>query len=243
MKTGKTRALVVLSAISKETTLTADYPKELTAAVLRKIGLTSPELSQNIHDGKEGYFYGKRIYKPLIHSQLQGVVWDKRRQAYLIPGGYCLFYVGWRDDVVNAFIRGVENEPVFRLGAVEMKAVSATKTTLIHAGNEFTTLSPVVVTRDGRSVLYRDAPKEFCSLAEDNLRRKYHAIYGREYTGPLSLQVSSKMRAVPVYWGSAVVLGNVGRLIIKGTKEIIDLAHVTGLGRRNALGFGMLEAV
>ncbi len=216
--------------------------KPLTAAILGKISAASPSLASDIHDGRDGYMYGKRIYKPLTHSQLFGQVWDSDRQVFVFPGGHAILYVGWREDVVDAFSNGLKSNPVLCLGdTFTARLVTIADIPLVDSVTDvFMPCGPIVARHNGKYVVQRDDPQMFINMLRDNLVRKHTAIKGCPPSAPLSINVPGKMQTVPLRWGSFSVIGNRGNIRIKGDPDFMRIVMAVGIGKYNSIGCGML---
>jgi CRISPR-associated endoribonuclease Cas6 len=210
----------------------------LTAAILSKISAANPSLAANVHDGRDGYMYGKRIFKPLIHSQLMGQVWDREKRVITFPGGHAILYVGWRDDVVEAFKKGMHDHPGLQLGNFTARLINVADVPLVAPDN-LSTGGPIAIWHNSKYVLHRNNPGLFLDLLKDNLRRKYTAIMGVPPDADPSFAFDS-MSPAPMRWGEISILGNKGRLSIKGSSEMKKFVLAVGVGKYNTIGCGML---
>lgn len=107
-------------------------------------------------------------------------------------------------------------------------------------------LSPILAyrTMNGERRSYNPLQAEFCQLIADNFGRKYQAFTG---TKPEPIQlipkaVGAKDKTVTNYKGSWLT-GWGGEYRLKGKPEYLNFLYNTGLGPRNAAGFGMFELI
>jgi CRISPR-associated endoribonuclease Cas6 len=216
--------------------------RHLTSAILNKISAANPVLAANIHDGRDGYMYGQRIYKALTHSQVLGGMWDKDKRAFLFPGGHAILYLGWREDVVDAFTRGVKLHPDLRLGTTfNARLITVADVPLTDPGTDsFMPCGPVVVKHEGKYVEQRESPLLFIKMLKDNLLRKYTAMEGCPPESGVDIDIPRRMQTVPMRWGDFKVIGNRGTVQIKGNSDFIKFILAVGIGKYNSIGCGML---
>jgi len=254
------RAIAVLEA-PKKAGLKKTYGKGLTSAVLSKISAANPPLAQAIHDGDNCYRIKDKVFKPLTHSDLTGLVWNKENRVFEIPENHCTLYVGWRRDVVESFLNGIQKEPVFRVNGVEFKTIIATEVPAAPSGKTFKFSGPVVATkinmkkvRENPNVprchftdclICEQNPDLFKQAIKQNLLNKYEAVNGKTYEGKLEIKLPHPrgMYPAPVPWGKIDLIGNYGHIELDTEPEMLQLAFAIGLGKMNSLGYGMAFAV
>lgn len=92
----------------------------------------------------------------------------------------------------------------------------------------FRTVSPIVSPLDPAEIV-------------KNLQKKREAVEGK--SSPLDLKVTFfEMKPVKVKWNDQFfVWGKTGHVLIEGNPDDVSFAADVGLGRKNAMGFGMLR--
>lgn len=112
------------------------------------------------------------------------------------------------------------------------------------------TLSPVTIhstfeTADGRKKTYYYEPREhdFTDMIRQNLLRKYIAWYGKE-PDDTSFKIEEdkgrRTKCVSIYYHGFVIKGWAGDFRIHGSKELIRMALLSGIGARNSIGLGCI---
>lgn len=210
------------------------------------------KLSKFLHD--EGYAVGKRRFKLFTFSRIEGKVkFDREEKAFLvdIPFGIIIsspiehFVQSLAENMVRSDLIMLCNQRLY-LESINVYFIPELKPEIA-----IRMLSPVTVystleAPDGRKKTYYFSPfeKEFSQLLEENLRKKYKALYQMEPDG-LSfsiepLGIGKKHEKIIDYKGT-VIKGWMGKYKLKGSPELIKLAYDTGLGAKNSQGFGCFE--
>lgn len=207
----------------------------------------TPEYAKFLHE--EGYKANGRSYKLFTFSKLvienKTILDDKIR---IEPGEVFLTVSSIDERFVFALIDGIINKRYFQFEnrALKIKAVYARKE-LKAKKLVALTISPIVVTKGG------DRKKQFYSIDDDlftekikeNLLRKYLAFYGENYSGELIIEILDRNRVKKVIdcYKKYPYEAYLGGFIIKGEKDIINVAYSCGLGDKNAQGFGCIEKI
>ena len=108
-------------------------------------------------------------------------------------------------------------------------------------------ISPVTVyTTDqpsGYTYYYGPDQEDFYRLIDDNFHRKYQAYYGllpSQYLQMRAVDEASLQKTVTRYKGCYITAWS-GRYSLSCTRKYLDFLYQTGLGSKNAQGFGMFE--
>ena len=83
----------------------------------------------------------------------------------------------------------------------------------------------------------------FCKMINDNFYRKYQAYYGMAPTSGIQLGIcenSMPKKLVTRYKGTFITAWY-GTYKLSGERKYLDFLYQTGLGAKNAQGFGMFE--
>lgn len=94
-----------------------------------------------------------------------------------------------------------------------------------------------------KTYFYAPEEMEFARAVSDNFNRKYTAYYGIEPMSDIELEpvrVTSKDKYVTKY-KSFYISGWLGVYALRGERKYLDFLYQTGLGSKNAQGFGMFE--
>lgn len=96
-----------------------------------------------------------------------------------------------------------------------------------------------------RTTFYNPDDPEFSMKINDNFVRKYKAFYGIEPTGRISVEpvrITDRDRYVTKYQGF-FIRGWLGDYVLSGERKYLDFLYQTGLGEKNAQGFGMFDVI
>lgn len=207
------------------------------------------EMADALHE--EGFGAGDRRFRLFTFSRLLGPA--KVYQGKIRFSGPFSLIVSSAD---NGFIESLASG-LARAGEVRLARSAAPLQSLgieehppdFSAGSAVVSmLSPLTIYStlshpDGRTKTYYYSPfeKEFTELLRGNLLRKYEAAYGAPPSdGSFAIvpqRVSSEDQKTVLY-RDFVVKGWLGGYRISGSPELLRLAYDTGLGGKNAQGFG-----
>lgn len=236
--------LLIEHELPEELILPINYHQILQGIIYR--GLQSfPEYSGFVHNS--GYRYGERHYRLFTFGQLKG--------KYRIEAGKIVFsehvsfeirstevlllkllkdnfkkqgiaYGEQRYHKVNAVLRDktIESEEI----VIQMKSPLV--------GYETDAVS-------GKTHFFSPEDKEFYQRVEENFVRKYQAYAGIEVSEGIEIhpvRVTEKDKCVTKYKG-CYITGWFGEYRLKGCRKYLDFLYQTGLGSKNAQGFGMFE--
>lgn len=210
-----------------------------------------PKVADFLHN--RGFVYGKRRYRMFTFSRLMGKV---RR-----GGGMFVFTPPVRLVVSSLYEPMIESlaERLARVRTVflgdnelEIRSIEVNMTPEFREEVRIRMLSPIVVystllTPEGRKKTYYYHPREpeFTEIVEKNIKNKFRAFYG---TDPSSnsvlkiepLSVKTKDEKV-IRYKDFVIKGWMGTYRLQGSPELIRVAYESGIGAKNAQGFGCFE--
>ncbi|MCR4693689.1 MAG: CRISPR-associated endoribonuclease Cas6 [Firmicutes bacterium] len=110
----------------------------------------------------------------------------------------------------------------------------------------FTMNTPLTVyrTEGKKTISYSYSDAEFYDLVKANLKKKYFAVFGREYVGELSFEcqyADEKSKCVTRY-KDTIVTGYYGEYLLCGEPDMLSVAFYCGIGAKNSMGFGTVSA-
>ena len=140
-----------------------------------------------------------------------------------------------------------------RLGNTDLKVSSV----YVHNDPEFgdeillRTISPITIystllTSDGKKKTYYFSPyeREFSSLIDKNLRKKYFALHKEEIqSDTVELTPIGRQKEVIANFKETIIKGWLGVYRMKGNHELLKLAYDVGIGGKNSEGFGCFELI
>lgn len=135
-----------------------------------------------------------------------------------------------------------ENNLIVQGVTVDWKKISGTSMTAV-------TLSPIVVYStllrpDGRkyTCYFQPGEDDFGRIVDENLRKKYRALYNEEPTeGKVSVKCLKQSRLHVVNYKDTIIKGYTCKLRLDGPSELLQMALDAGLGSKNSQGFGCLR--
>ena len=210
----------------------------------------SPELSKFLHD--YGFTLGKRKFKMFTFSRLQGkykIIKDKIKfspPVYLTISSPLDRFIS---ELGNTLLKTDNLELV--KNKVYVESIKVHPEPEIKDEIKIKMLSPVVVystliTKDGKKKTYYYSPyeEEFTKLIDENLRKKYEALYKKKPRArKLKIKIISKPKEKILLYRDTVIKGWLGTFILNGNRKLLKLSYYTGLGSKNSQGFGMFEVV
>lgn len=143
---------------------------------------------------------------------------------------------------------GVRETPILRFADCDCDVTDLTVSTRTFLKSEavFTMQTPIVLYRsaDGHTRYFAPNEDEFYPLLANNLEKKYAAVFGRDYSGPLGiecLRCTADDKVVTRYKGT-LITGYTGVFRIVADPDMLSVAYHCGLGGKNAMGFGFPKA-
>ncbi|NME96473.1 CRISPR-associated endoribonuclease Cas6 [Clostridium cochlearium] len=203
-----------------------------------------------IHD--KGYEYNNRSYKMYTFSKLYG------KFSVNSKNGIITFF-----DKVNLIVSSLDTrfiqylasnvimEDNLRLGKNSVK-VNKIETSYNELGNseKIYTKSPITVystlqnADKKKTYYYSPYEEEFNELIRNNLINKYKALYNKfpqNDSFDIKLLSTREPKESVLNYKGTIIKGWNGEFLIKGSKELLQIAYDAGLGSKNSQGFGCIE--
>ena len=206
-----------------------------------------PEYGDFLHN--KGYSLGERQYRLFTFSLLKGKY--RIEEGKIIFMEHISFEIRSMDVLMlktlkkNLEMTGIQYQ---RQKFEKVKAVFGDMT--VESNEIYIRMkSPMVVYEtesvSGRTHFFNPDEKEFFQRIQDNFVRKYYAYAGIEVTEGIEIypiRVTKKDKYVTKYKGYYIT-GWLGVYRLKGPRKYLDFLYQTGLGSKNAQGFGMFEII
>jgi len=241
------RLAISLSA-ERSLRLPMNYNQLVQAAIYRHI---SPSLASLLHD--RGYTFGKRSFKLFTFSRLLGKYQlDRERKEIVFPRGARLVVSSPVHEFCSELVSGLLSSGRLELGRqeVEITGVEVTSPKVPKNRAVLELLSPVVVYSTfekpggGKYTCYfQPGEEEFSRLLQENLTKKYAALYREPapLSRPLEVKVLNRPHMNLVRYKGIVIKGYTCRLELQGPPQLLHLGLEAGLGGKNSQGFGCAE--
>lgn len=215
-------------------------------------------LAHWLHD--EAYLYRERRFKMFTFGRIQGSYTRHAEEDQIVFGGAVTLPIASADgrilqSLAETFLQAslvtLHHTPcqVASVGIVPPPKLDFSRPVRVR------TLSPITVystlqSPSGAKKTYYYTPheREWSTLLLDNLRRKAVALGWEpervaELHGRVApLRVSPRDRRINRFKGT-VIVGYTGEYALELPPALFELAYDTGLGSKNAQGFGMIEVV
>ena len=104
--------------------------------------------------------------------------------------------------------------------------------------------SPIVIkntTQNEKTIYYSPTDREFYSLIQTNFHHKYMAYYGKPSLTDIALLPLGNVRKVVTSYKNTWITAYHGQFELHGSLSALNFLYDTGLGVKNAQGFGMFE--
>ena len=196
---------------------------------------------------EKAYEYNKREYKMFTFSELFGkyVIHDRKITFY----GMVSFKVASPDNNLILTLADSFCEKGILYGNQLYQDISVMEDSEVidKTEAEIKMISPVCVYStdigSGKTHFYEPGTKEFKHRLEENFRRKYTAFYGKE---PLEIPTIEPKRILPKHkkvtdYKGMMITGWMGEYIITGNSDMLNFWADSGIGSKNAEGFGMFD--
>jgi len=206
------------------------------------------DYSSFLHD--KGFEYDNRRFKLFTFSKLVVENKDIKKDKIIIKKGQVNLTIATIDErFIFSIIRGLlkRKKFVFHEGELNVEEVYARKDTKFNKLVALT-ISPVVVKKysvDKMDDFYKIHDEIFIEKIKENLLKKYFAYYNRKYDNELSIEILDKNRTKKVvdFYKKFPIEGYLAGFVLKGEKDILDIAYSCGIGNKNSQGFGCIEKI
>lgn len=214
--------------------------------VLYKLLSADPVLSEEIHNKQNS---SNRTYKFLCFSDIIGS-YKICRKTLNYRGAFEWEIRSADDKIIDTVCQSVLTMPSIEINhyVCKIDSVETACKTLMNDEYVFHALTPIIVSdtlETGYTLYYNPFQPEFTEKITENLERKYHAFYGRPPASEISITVlapDDRNKCVTRY-KDTIINAWYGDYRIKADKDVMDLIYYTGLGRRNAAGFGTVSEI
>jgi CRISPR-associated endoribonuclease Cas6 len=259
------RFKLTLKKTSRENQLPASYQYELSACIYRIMEQADEQYSEFLHSKGYTANQGYKSFKLFSFSNLFIFPFKIETDRIIIQGERVHFFVSFYvDKSAESFIMGLFKDQELQLGDrvsqvdFRVETIEVINLPQIMEKMTYKLLSPIVVAQETAQkhavYLHPDAPI-YAELIKQNLIDKYLSIYPAlpiEWQGfdfeivPLVIQkAKAKLIKIKAFTKDETEVKGYHRFLIQITAPpaLHELALLAGLGQKNALGFGCVEAV
>ena len=236
--------LTIHIALDTPLSLPINYNHILQSIIYHALSVM-PDYSEFLHSG--GYTRGQRQYKMFQFSQLEGEYRIKNRQITFYH------YVSFEVRSPEPLLIRLLGESIWRNGVlfgdrlcsdIHLEFYDYTveeNELLIRMKSPLTVYSTDLDTNE--KYYYNPEEEGFYDKVNDNFYRKYQAYYGISPTMPITMKLAAGRtpKKFVTKYQSSYVVGWYGTYQLAGKRKYLDFLYQTGLGSKNAQGFGMFE--
>lgn len=234
----------ILLTLSPDSVIKLPYAHfEMLQGLFYKLLSFNNEYSTFLHDRQEE---NRAAYKLFCFSDLCGKY--EHEDNCLIYSGKLTWEIRVAEDttidvlVENIFNRhdfSLNNYP-FTITDIKLSSISIPDRSL-----HFEMGTPIVVykTENKKTIYYSPQDSEFYELVENNLRKKYYAVFGEEYDGSFRLTCDycpDRYKKVTRFKG-LIINGWLGKFTLNADIAMLYIAYYCGIGSKNSMGFGVIQ--
>lgn len=240
----------------RETMIPLNYQHFLTSAVYGLLEMSDADYARFLHDDGYASGEGPKRFKMFVFSWLHG----RRRvcgdNLAFAPGALTWQIASPIADFLTHGATGLLSLGKLRVGSSSF-AITEVETLpppVFGETTRFTCLSPIVAALplpdDGTRFLRPSDGAEFSDAIRANLLRKHQTLHGRPPADdrfaltfdPAYLARTNGGTKLITYQGIHIV-GAFAPFTVSGSAELMRVGYETGMGEKNAGGFGMVEKI
>lgn len=239
--------------------LPLNYQYELSAFIYKTLALSDADYSEWLHNN--GFTLDKKQFRLFTFSHLQIDKYKIQKDRLLIDCPVVKWKIAFLPEkTTEEFVNGVFKEQFFSIGDKHSKVYfRVTGIELLPEPDflnfsEFHTLSPVCITRfipHENRIVYENPESEYAKEALFlNLKNKFKAFYGIDFDGDDFFEFSTtgktRSKLVTIKANTAEqtnIRGFDFGFKLKTDERLLKIMFHSGLGEKNAMGFGFVEKV
>ncbi len=207
-----------------------------------------------------GFEFGSRKFKLFVFSEIRerGII-NRNTQTFTFFNKISFYLSSPVDWIMTQFAGNIirARDLDFGNNKVSVESISVMKDRAIDGSSiTVSAMTPIevhstLVKPDGRKLThyYSSFEDEFGRLINNNMIKKWGALYNREAPGSIFIKPlysgnrNERVRYFVSNGRKTVVKGWLGRYVLSGDRDLLRFALDAGLGSRNSQGFGMVEIV
>jgi len=212
----------------------------------------NPQLAIFLHD--KGFMNNGRSFKLFTFSRLNGRhEINKKNESIKFFDQISMTISSPVVEFCNSVANGVLTKRWVDFGSNRVEATNmlVCQHTVDKCEILIRTLSPIVVYStlirpDGRkyTCYFQPGDPDYERLISSNLCNKYRAYYNEGAPdGEVTVEKVGQVKMHVINYKDTVIKGYSGKLLLKGPKELLQMAVDAGLGSKNSQGFGCVEII
>lgn len=204
----------------------------------------SSEFSSFLHD--DGYKGGNGVFRLFTFGELEGPHRRKNR-SIIFPGGFELEIRSVNEQFISDLAQYFYPESRHMLLSNQITVVDSTVSDMRIEASEMRVkaVSPIIAKRKAskKTVYFSPADPEFSEIINSNFRAKYQACCGSEPNGGIEAFGAENLRKIVTGYKGLWINAFFCDITLRGKPEYLEFIYNTGLGCKNAQGFGMLDII
>lgn len=202
-----------------------------------------PAYADFLHN--EGFPSAQKPFKLYTFSDLHGVYRIADKQIFF-ENGFSLTVHAWDTRYVKTMVQFAAHHRDLTLCGQPITLIKYTVQDKHITTEDITvkTRSPITVytTQNGKTVYFSPDTPAFFEALTDNAYRKWQSVH-TDLCPPLRIDpLGTYKKAVTVYKDTYVTAFH-GAYRLQGAAPVLDFLYQTGLGSKNAQGFGLFEMI
>ncbi len=238
------RLKISLSSTKANYLIPFNYNHILSAIIYRKIA--DLDLAAKLHFSKDFKFF--------TFSQIYFSDWKRIKQGFVSKDGKISFYISSpNDQLIKSLVEGhLENTEVdFKGTKLLVEQIELLKKPEFKDKMNMRTMSPVSASIkrevDGKLKIWDLGPgdERFYESIQKNLYNKYVKFYG-DYDGNKWIRIKPNMKTAKrrrIEIKGDFHRGYMIKFEMEADARLMEFAYDCGLGERNSMGFGMVDAL
>lgn len=207
----------------------------------------SSELAEFLHD--KGYSANGRIFKLFTFSKLFGqCTFDKQNKRFHFFPPVTIYIASPIESFIRTFANHILINNDLHIGNNKLEVMNISfENDEVNEEVYVKTLSPIVV----YSTMYEPNGKKYTcyfmpgdpkfeSLIAANLTKKLIAYGQAPENSMIELKPIGSIEQKIVSYKGFIIKGSEGRFLLKGSKNVVNIALNSGLGAKNSQGFGFI---
>lgn len=215
--------------------------------------IENEEYQKFIHD--QGFKVENRKYKLYTFSKLQGrFTMDSKNKKIIYHSGVNLLISSYDERLLSCIVNSLIIKHKIRIldYDVEIDNIETycrnvdSNEIKVYTKSPITVYSTFQVNDKNKTYYYSPYEEEFGQLIQRNLINKYVAFHGKEPDDKnfsIELLDRRKPKESAIIYKNILIKGWSGEFLLKGSKELLNIAYQAGVGSKNSQGFGCIECI
>lgn len=223
-------------------TMPLSYHYQVQSGIYRLLW-QNPAYADFLHN--TGYGKHEKPFRLFTFGSLQGDYRIAKKQM-LVQGKISLEIRSIQPDFILILKESLVEVGVFQLfdQCLPIRMVEASDKRITDTQIFVQTASPVVAKQtldSGKTIYFAPTDAEFLPIVQKNLCSRYEAFSGKRLENPPEIIPHGRYKKIVTQYKNFWITAYHGQFVLEGDADVLDFLYQTGLGQKNAQGFGMLD--